>query len=224
MNPIDLEALKKIFEDRRSHIAVGKVVKLALSSDRSVLRAQCRVLTQDRDVIARVCWDAVGPNAGSFQFPVVDDLVLLEFAEGDDEQAYLTKRLTNKEDVIPAQAVDGHMVHRSLSGKKNYVCSDESILIGTGGESDPDEPLVLGNVMKEALTEIITRLDEFLEKIIAGPLVISNMPGSLAPTAPQLVTELTLIKEELAANLGTYVETLATNIVSQMAFTERGGP
>ena len=105
--PLDLEALRQVFADRSSHIVVGKVLETDLASDRSVLYAKCEVLTQEREVVARVCWDAVGPNAGSFQFPQVDDLVLLEFAEGDHEQCYLTKRLSNKTDVIPTQASAG---------------------------------------------------------------------------------------------------------------------
>src|SRR5690349_13948872 len=99
--PLDLEALRSVFADKKTNAAVGKVVKLGLASDKSVLRAQCRILSQDRDVIAKVCWDASGPDAGSFQFPQVDDLVLILFAEGDDNQGYVVKRLSTNIDKIP---------------------------------------------------------------------------------------------------------------------------
>ena len=158
-NPMDLETLKSIFADDRTHVAVGKVLQLGLASDRSVLRAKCRVITQDRDVVARVCWDAIGPNSGSIQFPQVGDLVLLEFSEGDDNQPYLTKRLSNKTDTIPAQAISGDLVHRALEGKKLHLLSDTQILLGLGGsEADADEPLVLGNVFKSFMSTVLDTL------------------------------------------------------------------
>jgi hypothetical protein len=221
MNPVDLQSLKEIFSDQSSHIVVGKVLKLELAADRSVLLSQCQVLTQDRTVIARVCWDAIGPNAGVIQFPIVGDIVLLEFAEGDHEQCYLTKRLSNKTDKIPIQAVNGDIVSRSLAGKKNYLLSDTKICLGKGGASDPTEPLVLGTVMKACIDELIDRIDAHLLKIKTGPLVISQMPGYLAPTAPALVADLEAIRVTLAANKSTYTTTASTNIVSQLGFTER---
>lgn len=219
--PADIETLRSIFADRRTHVAVGKVVKLGLASDRSVLRAQCRVLTQERDVVARVCWDACGPNSGSFQFPQVDDLVLLEFSEGDDNQVYLTKRLSNKTDKIPAQATGGHMVHRALSGKKLYLCSDEAILIGSGGASDPSEAMVLGDTLKTLLDNLIDTVNTALGAIASGPVGLGNL-GAPVPTDAALASALNSAVSDLEDFKSTYLTTEATNILSQLAFTERG--
>lgn len=222
MIPLDLEGLRSIFDDKKTHITVGRIMKLEMAPDRSVLRAQCKVLTQDRDVIAKVAWPSIGPSTGSIQFPEVGDIVLLAFADGDDEQAFVTLKLSNKTDLIPPQAGSGHLVNKALPGKKVYIISDTAILLGKG-DSEPTEPMVLGNVMKAFMTEVISRLDEMLDKLIAGPIAISNMPGSLAPTAPGLVADLTVIKNQLAGNLEEYITEAETNIVSQLSFTERGG-
>jgi type VI secretion system (T6SS) baseplate-like injector VgrG len=219
----DLEALREIFSDGDTHIAVGKIVKLSLADDRSVLFAQCTLLTQDRDVIAHVCWDSCGPNSGSFSFPLVGDMVVVEFAEGDEEQAYVTHRLSTTTDIIPVQAAAGHMVNRSLAGKKNYLLSDTKILLGQGGDaSDPTEPLVLGTVMLAALTDLSTRLNAVIDAIVSGPVALTIAPGSLAPTAPALIASLNSIKSQVSSDLSKYVTTAGTNIVSKIAFTERG--
>lgn len=146
----DLETFRDMFKDRRTHLAVGKILKTELSPDRSVLRAAVSILTQERTVIARVTWDSVGPDAGVFNFPVKDDLVLVAFAEGDDEQAYVISRISSRVDKIPRQATGGHLVLRALQGLKSYLISTSTILLGRGGGSDPAERLVLGDTFKNA--------------------------------------------------------------------------
>lgn len=220
-SPMDIELLRNMFGDRRTHVAVGQVLKLGLAPDRSVLRAQCRVLTQDRDVIARVCWDSGGPESGSYQFPQVGDVVLLEFAEGDDNQCYLTKRISNKTDKIPPQATQGHMVHKALEGKKIYISSNEAVLIGTGSASDPDEPLVLGDTLKTLLENIIDTVGTVLTSLASGPIGIGNL-GAPVPTFPSLTASITSAKAQLDTYKSTYLTSGGTNILSQVAFTERG--
>lgn len=180
--PLDLEGLREIFKDGRSHGVVAKVVKLGLSQDRSILRAQCHILTQERDVIATVAWDACGPDAGSFQFPLVDDLVLLQLMEGDDEQIYLVKRLSTNIDKIPTQATQGHMIHRALSGKQIWISSDTGILIGLGGENDPipDEPLVLGNVLTQLLVDAFTQIELLSAKVAELSEQVSTLADETA--------------------------------------------
>jgi uncharacterized protein involved in type VI secretion and phage assembly len=152
MSNIDLEAMREVFKDQRTHIAVGKISGTDISSDRSVMRVKVVIFPESREIIARMTWEQVGPESGIFGFPIVGDLVLVGFAEGDDDQAFVLKRLTSKEDKIPVQAMDGSTVLKSLAGKSAHVLSDTSILLGRGGD-DPDEPLVLGNVFKEAYSE-----------------------------------------------------------------------
>lgn len=179
--PVDLEGLRELFKDDRTHSAIGKVTQLGLSADRSQLRAQCKVLSQDREVIATVAWDSIGPDSGSLQFPVVGDLVLLLFCEGDDDHIYLIKRLSNDEDLIPAQATDGHMVHRSLPGKKLYLASDFNILLGLGGDNpEPNEPLVLGNVLTEFLIDTFVQLETLSAKVAELSAEVSTLAQEAA--------------------------------------------
>ena len=149
MKAIDLELLKRALSDNRVHIALGKILILEVSQDRSILRVKVCVYPESREVVAMMSWEHVGPDCGIFVFPVVGDLVLVAFAEGDEEQAIVIKRLTSKEDKIPVQALDGHTVIKALGGKKAEVLSDTAVLLGRGG-ADPAQPLVLGTVFKTA--------------------------------------------------------------------------
>jgi hypothetical protein len=205
--PLDLEAMREIFKDRRTYCAVGKVVDTELASDRSVLFALCDLLTQDRQVVAKVCWDAIGPDAGSFSFPQKDDLVLVEFAEGDTEQCFLTRRISSRTDTIPTQAATGDMVHKALAGKKLHLLSALKIFLGAG-TADPTQPLVLGLVAKEFLTTLI---DEVLNAPQIGFTPFG--PCFLDPT----------IRANLITYKQTYLTDASTNILSQLSFTERGG-
>lgn len=218
-----LSDLFAAFRDTTQHIAIGKITKLGLASDRSVLRAEVQLFTDDlREIVARVTWDAVGPNAGSGRFPQVDDLAILVFADRDMDQAFILRYMSSKVDLIPSKMADGHSVNQALTGKKNYVASDTAILLGLP-DSDPTEPLVLGNVALAALTNIIQRIDDALDAIASGPVAVSSAPGQPAPTHPALASALQGIRSALAGDKSTYVTAPSTNIVSQLSFTERGG-
>jgi hypothetical protein len=147
MGPADLEAFRSFFSDQSVHIAIAKITGLALATDRSVLRVKVDIFPEMEPAVARMTWDQTGPNAGIFGFPVVNDLVLIAFADRDPDQAFVIRRLTSREDCIPLQAIDGHTVVRALAGKKAHLLSDTAVLLGRGGD-DPTEPIVLGNVFK----------------------------------------------------------------------------
>lgn len=203
---LDLEALRKVLADNRTHIAVAKIAQVELASDRSVLLAQCDLLAEERQVIAKVTWDSIGTGGGFIQLPQANDLVLLVFADGDEEQAYVIKRLSSKEDQIPLKAATGDSVAQALTGKKLHLLSDTKILLGKGA-TDPTEPLVLGNVMLSCLTALI---DAFLNAPQVGLTAFG--PAFLDPT----------LRTALIQAKSTYVSTASTNVVSQIAFTERG--
>lgn len=149
-----LEELREIFADNRTHITLGEIQKLELSADRSVLRAQVLILPEARQVVAKVAWDATGPDAGTFTFPNQGDWVLLACAEGSPNDIFVIKRLTSKSDTIPTQAVTGDAVYRALAGKKAHLLSDTRINLGRGG-SEPTENVVLGQVFKEMMSEFL---------------------------------------------------------------------
>jgi hypothetical protein len=150
----DLETLRGLFSDKRIHIAVAKITALELASDRSILRVKASIFPEVREIVASMSWDHVGPNAGIFAFPAVNDLVLVGMAEGDEQHAFVIRRLTSKEDKIPVQAADGSTVIRALAGKKAHLISDTAILLG-GGSADPTEQAVLGNVLQTMLSSLI---------------------------------------------------------------------
>jgi len=144
----NLEELKEILSDDKLHIAVGKVIQLEVASDRSVLRCIVLLLPENIKMVTRLSWDAVGPDAGIFQFPSLNDLVLVGFVNGNEQEAFVLRRLTSKEDKIPIQALSGHTVVKALAGKKAFLNSDTEINLTREGPGD--EPLVLGNTFKTA--------------------------------------------------------------------------
>ena len=121
MKPLDLEMLKEAFRDRRVHTALGVITKLMLAPDRSALRVMVSIFPEGREIQATMTWEHVGPDSGFFQFPVVNDLVLVAFADGDEEFAFVIKRLASKEDKIPTEAATGDTVVKTLNGKNFHL-------------------------------------------------------------------------------------------------------
>ena len=103
---------------------------------------------------------------------------------------------------------------------KIVLTADGKILLGKKG-STQDEPLVLGNVMKACVTDIIAALDVMTDDLSSNPVAIGNA-GTPTPPSPQLIATMTTLKSALATALSTYVTDASTNIVSQVSFTERG--
>ena len=223
--PSDLEGFRQIFEDRRTYLAVGKIEKLELNSDRSVLWAYCNILTQERTVVARVTWDAIGPDSGIFQFPVVGDLVLVGWAEGDDEQAFVIRAISSKVDKIPTQATTGDAVMRSLAGKKIQLITDtvakiiaEENIYLSKSDTAPTENLVLGQVLKTLLADILTEL-KTLSDNLATHTHTSGPPGvqTAVPTQAAAFTASGVVfnnKKTSPVN--------NEDILSDLAFTEKG--
>jgi len=149
-----IEELREIFADDRTHIAVAEIKKMELSPDRSVLRVEVLLFPELREAVAQMTWESTGPNAGAFIFPSVGDWVLVAFAEGRPEDAFVIKRLTSKTDTIPPQAVTGDAVYRALAGKKAHLLSDTRINLGRG-VGEPTENVVLGQVFKEMMSEFL---------------------------------------------------------------------
>jgi len=144
----DLEALRELLRDQNDvSILIARIDKLALANDRSALRVLCTIIPDGIEIVARMTWQSVGPNAGIFAFPAKNDLVLLGQVDSSEDQAFVIARLTSKVDKIPLQAVDGSTVIRSLAGKNTHLISDTKVLIGKGA-ADPTEPVILGKVFQ----------------------------------------------------------------------------
>lgn len=151
MKKPQLELLREIFKDQRTHLAVAKITKVDFQSDRSELRVEVEVWPERAGAVARMTWEQVGPDAGVFGFPVVNDLVIVGIADGNWDQMFVLKRLSSLNDKIPMQASDGSTVIKSLDGKKVKLHSDTRINLGRE-DSDTDEEIgenvVLGQVFK----------------------------------------------------------------------------
>jgi hypothetical protein len=207
MGRLGLSELQHIFSDKRVHILVGKILSSHLAQDNSCLKVRVSTFPDELELIARMTWDFVGDGGGLFSFPQRDDMVLLGFVEGDEDQVYVLKRLSSKEDVIPKEAEDGSAVLKSVPGKDLNLLSDKKINIGKTGQSSTS-PLVLGDVLNDLLSSLY-------DAILNAPQIGIGPMGPVV-LDPGLRVQLTIQKQQ-------YIDTAATNILSQLSFTERGG-
>lgn len=151
------ETIKEILKDDSLHICVGKIISLHVADDRSYLKCKVNIFPEQRPIFATMTWDCVGPDSGEFQFPVKDDMVLIAQAEGDDDKAYIIKRLTSRADKIPQIALNGDKVHKTLAGKKYWNVSDTRINLSRS-ENEPTENVVLGQVFKQFMSDLLAEL------------------------------------------------------------------
>lgn len=200
---IDFEAWKQVLGTDGVNIGIGQIKKLMMASDRSVLRVLVSVFPEQREIICRMTWDAVGPEAGFFTLPSVGDLVLIAVADREEELPFVISRLTSKEDKIPTNAADGHSVLKALAGKAVWITSDTKINL-SAGDSAPTENVVLGQVFKSFMTDLLD--------YIINHTHIGNQGYSTSP--PENASDFTSIKSDPIEN---------DNILSDLAFTEKGG-
>lgn len=136
----------------------------------------------------------------------MNDLALVAFVDGHEEECFLIKRITNDEDQIPALAQAGNMVKYARAGKKAYFGSDTKIGIARP-DIDPTNPMVLGDILVNGLTALI---NAFLNAAQVGQCAVG--PVYLDPS----------VRSALTSFNETYLTTEDSNIISQIAFTERG--
>lgn len=221
--PTDLEFFRELMRDNRLHVGLGKITQLGVASDRSVLRVQLSVFPEEREIIAMMTWETVGVDAGFYRFPKVGDLVLFAQVEGDYEQAFVIKRLSSKEDTIPAKALDGHTVIQTEAGAEEiFLSSDKRLNLGKRN-SVPLEPLVLGLVLQDFLDNFLAKFKGFISDLKSGPISLTTTPGNPTAPEPAFVAKLTQLESDIDSLKSTYVTTESSNILSKLAFTERGG-
>jgi hypothetical protein len=106
------------------------------------------------------------------------------------------------------------------------------------GSSSASEPLVLGNILKtyltsfegdteslaNQLTQLVTLLTTFSSSTSASPdPVLAAASVILNAALPAITAAIASIVADLQSSKTTYISTASSNIVSQEAFTERGG-
>lgn len=199
----DLEALRGMLESIKEHTAIGVITKLGLSQGNDALRVQVKLLPEEREIICIMGFSDVN----DVTFPEINDLVIVAFVEdGHPESGHIIRLVNSEEELIPLFARTGHSVKYARDGKKLYLGSDTKVGIGKPGV-EQTEPLVLGNVLKTFLTNLI---DAFLNASEIGISAVG--PVFLDPG----------IRVLLVQYKATYLTTAATNIESQIGFTERG--
>lgn len=210
-----LETIKDILKDDSLHICIGKITNLYPADDRSYLKCRVVVFPEMRPIIATMTWDCVGPDSGEFQFPVADDMVLLAQAEGDDDQAYIIKRLTSRADKIPAIALTGDKVKKTLNGKKFWNISDTRINLSRS-ETEPTENLVLGQTFKQFASELLATL-KVNSQNSADHVHIGNL--GYYTFKPNLETEFLNRKEEYDTLKQSPIDDEV--VLSDLSFTEK---
>lgn len=198
----DLEFLREIFKDVRQHVCIGVITQMGLAKDNSCLRVRINLLPDEREIVANMSF----ADVNDVTFPEVDDLVTVCFVDGNPDDAHVLSRYSSSDELIPSFARTGHSVKYSRTGKKLYLGSDTKIALAKPNH-EPTEPLVLGQV-----------LATFLQNVINAFLNAPNI-GTCAVGAVVLDPG---IRTNLLQYLNTYITTNATNILSQIAFTERG--
>jgi len=144
---LGLQELREVFRDDRLHLAIGVIVQLSVSADRSSLKAKVNIFPDEIKMICTMSWEAVGPEAGIFQFPSVNDLVIVGYLDGQADEAFILRRCTSTEDKIPLQAINGHLVMKTLPNKKAFISSPNEINL-VRGDLAGNERLVLGDTFK----------------------------------------------------------------------------
>jgi len=172
----DIESLRQLLQDQKVHIEIGQILQLDLAKDRSVWRVKVKILPDDREVVARMTWDQAGPESGIYGPAEKDDLVLLAYVESEElNLSFVIRRLSTKNAKIPIRAGDGHTFIKARPGKNLYLGSEAKTLLGKlSTETDPNEPMLLGNVVKALFTNILTQIEVHTH--------LSSAPGS--PTSP----------------------------------------
>lgn len=224
-----LAEIANLLKDPQNEMSIGSVIETELSEDRSVLRAKVSLWPDLNEVIARVTWDSIGPNAGLFQFPQPNDLVLIAFPEKEVEDAIILKRFSSKQDTIPQTAVDGSTVLRSLDQFKLWLTSATRVNISRG-DNEPTENLVIGQVFKATYIDHFNKLIELIERLIVQRETDANhthydgfgIPTSPPIQAPDMQTEKSDLedsKSKMEDIKSSKVESEA--ILSDYSFTEK---
>jgi hypothetical protein len=222
MRGAGLEELKEIFKDTATHLALGQIRTIAVSSDRSNVNVLVAVFPDQRESICRLSWDLIGSEGGAFLMPDAGDLVIVGFPDRDEDGGVVLKRLSNREDKIPQTALDGSLVLKSKPGKKVWVTASDKIFL-SNGDSAPSENLVLGQQLKTLLAGILTELKELGDLLANHTHTVTGVtPGlSSLPTQPPLqsasITSSALEFDNLKSS-----QVESEQILSSFAFTEKG--
>lgn len=212
---MNIEGLKSILSDNKLHIGLAIIKRLHLAQDRSYLKLTISVLPEQREIVATMTWENVGPDSGDFEFPSPGDLVLFAQADGDVNQAFVVKRLTSREDKIPTSAINGDKVTKAKAGKKYWNISDNKIFLSRT-DTAPTENLVLGQELKSLMSDLLAQL-AIHAQTTGGHDHIGNLGFKTTP--PNQAGDYTTIETAYNDLKASPVDD--ETILSDLAFTEK---
>ena len=193
-----LQELQSMIRDNKVYFALATVKELLVGENRSVLKCVCRTITEgnDRDILARMTWENVGPDAGDFAFPVVGDLVMICFLEGEPDLAFIIRRLTSNEDTIPENALTGDRVIKSLAEKNIWITAQKELYL-TKTDKKSTENLVLGQEFKKFASDLLGEIKNLIG-LVEGHVHPGVLPGN-GVTAPPTAGTFTASKTAIEA-------------------------
>lgn len=188
--------------------SVVEVQEVDVLLDRSAARIKGEVQPEGHEIVARLSWSMCSTGGGSFQMPNPGDWVLVCYLSF--EMAFVISRLSSNTDKIPMEtALDDDTCVGSKDGTQLHLYSDTGIRIGKKSYLlPPDEPLVLGNVLIALFNDLFDLLEN-------TPIGLTTGPGSLIAPNPTFASQLEALRLQ-------YLDLVVSNIVSKIAFTERG--
>lgn len=225
-----LETFRELFADGRVWCSAGKIIQVGIASDGSVYRVKVQMASDEREIIARMGWPGSSSGGGGFFPPSVGDMVLVAFAEADEDTGFVFMNMSSKEDYIPSEVREGHSVVRAKPEKNLYLDGVLTFLGGVNttslylGKNDPDalpaEPLVLGLELQTLLSNILTELKSLADAVASHTHLVTAAPGtSGAPLPPESITF-----GQVSGNLNGYKSSPVDDgtILSDIVFTEKG--
>lgn len=226
---------------------LGQVLQCSdLDEDKSEYLVMCKLLPDRGEVVAHATYS----YGGGQEKPEAGDIVLVVFPAAEADYALAIAVLPNTSRAIHSRTGEGDVVIACRPGKKTNIVSDTRVNIGKGLDTEEAEPLVLGDTLKTLLTTVLQKVETLADEvkkiaddtksafdsIKTGPVTLAG--SSAGPTATALATALGLkvtslgnaataangVKTDIENARDTYLAEADTNILSQIAFTERGAP
>lgn len=117
---------------------------------------------------------------------------------------------------VPSCPLGGVVIYDAFGDQ--IVISNGTIKIGSASASNP---VAIGDIVKNAISDIFDQLKFILDHFIAGDLATTTTPGNVTAPAAALVTLATAQETQLALQKLKYVTNPITNMVSETLFVER---
>lgn len=227
---LDIEFLKELFSDKRTHISIAQIKKVSAASDRSFVRCLINLLPDNIEYVAKMTMDLGGGDSGLFQLPSVGDMVLVAFADGDPNLCFIIRKLSSIEDKIPVRSAEGDMTLVSLLGKKLWLTSDTRVNISKGS-NEPTENLVLGQELKTLLVSMLTTIQDLSDQLkdLSTKVSTHTHMGNLSFPTQKPLQEMDFVSiassvDGIKTQFGDMKSSPVQDekILSDLAFTEKG--